>query len=336
MTICNMSIEAGARAGMVAPDETTFAYLEGRPHAPTGSDWDDALEDWRSLPTDDGATFDREVTIDAASLRPHVSWGTNPGQTVTIDDVVPDPRRRGRRARARLHGPAARYRDPRHPTRHRLHRLVHQLEDRGSARGRADPRRPPRPPGAPRDGGPGLDAREASGGARGSGRGVRGCRVRMARRRLLDVPRHEPRPADTRRTVRVDQQSELRGSSGQGRANAPREPRGRRRDRGRRPLRDAARISSDEALHPTHGSSDPARSLGRRHRPDRARPSTSADRARRGSGRSCSPSGGRTPTSSSTAPSSPAPRSWWRDRTSAAARAESTPSGRSRTRGSTS
>jgi len=91
MTICNMSIEAGARAGMVAPDETTFAYLEGRPNAPTGSDWDEALEDWRSLPTDEGASFDREVTIEAASLRPHVSWGTNPGQTVTIDDVVPDP-----------------------------------------------------------------------------------------------------------------------------------------------------------------------------------------------------------------------------------------------------
>ncbi|HEX5902657.1 MAG TPA: 3-isopropylmalate dehydratase large subunit [Actinomycetota bacterium] len=91
MTICNMSIEAGARAGMVAPDDTTFAYLEGRPHAPTGRDWEEALDDWRSLPTDEGAAFDREVTIDAAVLRPHVSWGTNPGQTVTIDDVVPEP-----------------------------------------------------------------------------------------------------------------------------------------------------------------------------------------------------------------------------------------------------
>jgi len=91
MTICNMSIEAGARAGMVAPDNTTFAYLEGRPHAPTGRDWEEALDDWRSLPTDEGAAFDREVTIDAAELRPHVSWGTNPGQTVTIDDVVPEP-----------------------------------------------------------------------------------------------------------------------------------------------------------------------------------------------------------------------------------------------------
>jgi 3-isopropylmalate/(R)-2-methylmalate dehydratase large subunit len=91
MTVCNMSIEAGARAGLVAPDDTTFAWLEGRPHAPSGADWESALEDWQSLPTDEGATFDREVTIEASTLRPHVSWGTNPGQTVTIDDVVPEP-----------------------------------------------------------------------------------------------------------------------------------------------------------------------------------------------------------------------------------------------------
>ena len=91
MTVCNMSIEAGARAGVIAPDDTTFAWLEGRPNAPTGADWEAALLDWRSLPTDEGATFDREVMIDAATLRPHVSWGTNPGQTVSIDDVVPEP-----------------------------------------------------------------------------------------------------------------------------------------------------------------------------------------------------------------------------------------------------
>ena len=91
MTICNMSIEGGARAGLVAPDDTTFAYLEGRPRAPKGADWERALERWRSLPSDPDATFDREVTIDAASLRPYVSWGTNPGQCVTIDDVVPEP-----------------------------------------------------------------------------------------------------------------------------------------------------------------------------------------------------------------------------------------------------
>ena len=91
MTVCNMSIEAGARAGLVAPDDTTFAYLEDRPHAPKGGDWERALEDWRGLVTDDHAAFDREVRIDATELRPYVSWGTNPGQTVTIDDAVPEP-----------------------------------------------------------------------------------------------------------------------------------------------------------------------------------------------------------------------------------------------------
>jgi 3-isopropylmalate/(R)-2-methylmalate dehydratase large subunit len=91
MTVCNMSIEAGARAGLVAPDETTFAYVEGRPHAPRGAEWERALEDWRTLPTDEGAAFDREVQLDAAELKPYVSWGTNPAQSVTIDGAVPDP-----------------------------------------------------------------------------------------------------------------------------------------------------------------------------------------------------------------------------------------------------
>ena len=91
MTICNMSIEAGARAGMVAPDETTFAYLEGRPHAPKGQDWEDAVAYWRTLPTDEGAVFDAEVYLDANELEPFVTWGTNPGQGVSLSDVVPDP-----------------------------------------------------------------------------------------------------------------------------------------------------------------------------------------------------------------------------------------------------
>ncbi|MFO1538036.1 MAG: 3-isopropylmalate dehydratase large subunit [Actinomycetota bacterium] len=91
MTVCNMSIEAGARAGMIAPDDTTFAYLEGRRFAPTGPAWEVALDDWRSLVTDAGAVFDEEILIDAATLRPSVSWGTNPAQVVTIDGVVPDP-----------------------------------------------------------------------------------------------------------------------------------------------------------------------------------------------------------------------------------------------------
>ena len=91
MTVCNMSIEAGARAGLVAPDDTTFSYLEGRPHAPSGAAWERALDDWRSLVTDDDAAFDKEVSLDAAALMPHVSWGTNPAQVVPLDGVVPDP-----------------------------------------------------------------------------------------------------------------------------------------------------------------------------------------------------------------------------------------------------
>ena len=91
MTVCNMSIEAGAKAGLIAPDDTTFAYVEGRRHAPTGAAWERALDDWRTLPTDEGAGFDREVTLDGAAIVPHVSWGTNPGQVAPIDAAVPDP-----------------------------------------------------------------------------------------------------------------------------------------------------------------------------------------------------------------------------------------------------
>ena len=91
MTICNMSIEAGARAGMVAPDETTFAYLKGRPHAPEGADWETAVEYWKTLKTDEGAAFDAEVFIDADTLDPFVTWGTNPGQGVSLLDRVPNP-----------------------------------------------------------------------------------------------------------------------------------------------------------------------------------------------------------------------------------------------------
>jgi len=91
MTICNMSIEAGARAGMIAPDDVTFAYLEGRPRAPKGAAFDDAVASWRMLATDEGAHFDTVVHLDAASIRPSVTWGTNPGQVVSIDGVVPDP-----------------------------------------------------------------------------------------------------------------------------------------------------------------------------------------------------------------------------------------------------
>ena len=91
MTICNMSIEAGARAGFIAPDETTFAYLEGRNYAPKDGDWDAAVDYWRTLHTDPGSTFDIEIEIDAGALEPYVSWGTNPAQTLPVSGIVPAP-----------------------------------------------------------------------------------------------------------------------------------------------------------------------------------------------------------------------------------------------------
>jgi 3-isopropylmalate/(R)-2-methylmalate dehydratase large subunit len=93
MTVCNMSIEAGARAGMIAPDETTFEYLKGRAHSPKGADWDAAVENWRQLRTDDGAEFDEQVHLDASALTPFVTWGTNPGQGLPLNAEVPDPER---------------------------------------------------------------------------------------------------------------------------------------------------------------------------------------------------------------------------------------------------
>ena len=91
MTVCNMSIEAGARAGMIAPDQTTYDYLKGREHAPTGEQWDEAVAYWESLKTDPGAHYDAEVVIDASELSPHVTWGTNPGQGLPLSERVPDP-----------------------------------------------------------------------------------------------------------------------------------------------------------------------------------------------------------------------------------------------------
>jgi 3-isopropylmalate/(R)-2-methylmalate dehydratase large subunit len=102
MTLCNMAIEAGARTGLIAPDETTFEYLAGRPWAPQGARWDAALADWRALPSDPGATFDQVVHIDAARLAPTVTWGTSPEQALPVDDVVPDPSTVGSGERSKI------------------------------------------------------------------------------------------------------------------------------------------------------------------------------------------------------------------------------------------
>jgi 3-isopropylmalate/(R)-2-methylmalate dehydratase large subunit len=91
MTVCNMSIEAGARAGMVAPDDTTFAYLAGRPRAPSGGEWNRAVAGWVALRSDPGARYDRRIVLDASAIEPQVTWGTNPAMTATISECVPDP-----------------------------------------------------------------------------------------------------------------------------------------------------------------------------------------------------------------------------------------------------
>ena len=190
MTICNMSIEAGARAGMVAPDETTYDYLRGRAHAPEGDDWDDAVAYWQTLATDEGAEFDAEVSVDADTLEPFVTWGTNPGQGVSLSDDGARPgdhrgpaRARRRRARTRVHGPRGRHSAEGHQGRRGLHGLVHEqphrrpsrvrLDHQGQAEGRrraghGRARFGPRPP---------------RGRGRGSRQGHRGVRRRVALRR---------------------------------------------------------------------------------------------------------------------------------------------------------
>ena len=192
MTICNMSIEAGARAGMIAPDETTFAYLKGRRFSPQGAAWDEAVAHWKTLPTDEGAVFDRELHIDAATLAPAVTWGTSPGMTTTIDGTVPtleDAAVRSRpqvlRARLRVHGPQARHADGRDQDRHRLPRLLHQRPHRRPARRSRRRQRPPHRHEDPRDGRSRIAGGQASGRRRRPRHHLQVRRLRVARARLL-------------------------------------------------------------------------------------------------------------------------------------------------------
>ena len=244
MTVCNMSIEAGAKAGLIAPDETTFAYLEGRTHAPKGKDWEAALEHWRSLPTDEGAAFDKSVTIDATALRPFVSWGTNPGQVVELDQNVPDPasfadpgdRDAARRALEYMGLTAGTpLRDVPVQTVFIGSCTNSRIEDLRAAAAVAEGHQV-------RSGVramvvPGSFAVKDQAEAEGLDRSLHRGRLRLARARLLDVPGHEPRQAGARRAVGLDLQPQLRGPTGQGRPHPPGVPRRRRRHRHRRNLR---------------------------------------------------------------------------------------------------
>ena len=199
MTVCNMSIEAGAKAGMVAPDDTTFAYIEGRPYAPKGALWEHAIDDWRSLPTDPGVRFDREVTLDGAAIRPHVSWGTNPGQVVSIDDVVPDPDTFDDPNTREVAARALKYMalTPGTPMREipvdtvfigsctnsRIEDLRLAAQVVAGTVDQAD---------GAGDGCARVDAGAGAGRVGGPRRHLQGCRVRVARGWVLDVPRDEP------------------------------------------------------------------------------------------------------------------------------------------------
>ncbi len=179
MTVCNMSIEAGARAGMIAPDEKTFAYLKGRRFVPKGEAWDLAVEQWSSLVTDTGAVFDRELTIDATKLAPSVTWGTSPGMVTTITSTVPtladartDADRKSFERAYEYMDAEARDADRRDHRRCGLPRLLHQRPHRRPARRREDRRRLPRRDDRARDGRARLAAGEEAGRGRRARRGL--------------------------------------------------------------------------------------------------------------------------------------------------------------------
>ena len=241
MTVCNMAIEGGARAGLIAPDETTFDYVKGRTHAPKGAQWEAAMNWWKTLHSDDDAHWDKVVTFDASEIAPLVTWGTSPEDVLPIDAEVPDPDSfaGGKVVRgdpcARIHGPQAGNEAEGHRDRHRVHRLLHQRPDRGSARGREGHGGPPGQGGHPRDDRTGLGPRARAGRGGGHRPEAAGGRIRVAHGRLLHVPRHEPGPAGTGRALRLDLEPQLRGTAGPRRTHAPDEPRDGRGSGGHRP-----------------------------------------------------------------------------------------------------
>ena len=242
MTICNMSIEAGARAGLIAPDDTTFDYLASgnRPFAPRGKALEAAIADWKTLRTDDPSAFDSHVRIDASSLVPQVTWGTNPAHD--RGRHRPDPRalgdaRRGPRRRppgARLHGPEAGHRGRRDPRRRRLHRLLHQRADRGPEIGGPRLQGAEGRLGSPGTHRPGERAGPPPGRVRGARPDLQRGRRRVAAGGVQHVPGDESGQAPARPACGEHQQPQLRGPPGARRPHSPGQPvDGRRRGRDR-------------------------------------------------------------------------------------------------------
>ena len=246
MTVCNMTIEGGGRAGMIAPDETTFAWVAE--HAGI-----EIPDDWRALRTDEGATFDREITVDASAISPQVTWGTAPDMVAGVAEAVPQPSTEGHERALAYMGleagtPIQEIALDRvfigSCTNSRIGDLrvaAEVVKGRTVAVARE------------RDGRAGLGAGQGAGRARGARRDLPRRRLRLARRRLLDVPRHEPRHARAGRALRVDVEPQLRGPSGPRRAHPPRlaADGGRRRDR--RALRRHPRVELGGA-HAVNGS----------------------------------------------------------------------------------
>ena len=354
MTICNMSIEWGARAGMIAPDETTFAYLEGRPHAPSGAAWERALERLAlATPPIPARPTTRTSSSTSRELAPQVTWGTNPGMVVPVTGAVPDPadfddpddRAAAERALAYMGlGPGSAIEEIR--DRPRLHRLLHELADRGPARGRGDRRRPT---GRPRRDG----ARRARLGAGApAGRGGRSRpdlprrRLRVAACGLLDVPRHEPRRAPARASAAPRPRTATsRGARASAAARTSSAPQMAAAAALHGHFVDVRSLEAERCRH--EGASTVRRARGgprpprRRHRPDHPEAVPEADRAHglRPVPRSSTGASTRTatsgPASSSTSRSSPVPGSCSPAATSAAGRRASTPPGRCRTTAST-
>ena len=242
LTVCNMSIEAGARAGLVAPDDVTFAYLEGRPHAPSGAAWEAALDYWRTLPSDADATFDHEVVLDAATLTPYVTWGTNPGQALPLASSVPDPdsfadpgaRAAAERALTYMDlKPGTALRDIAVDTVFVGSCTNGRIEDLRAAASVLQGRRVA--PSVRMLVVPGSMAVRAQAEAEGLDAVFTAAGAQWRLGGLLDVPRHEPGQAGRGRAQRVHLQPQLRGPPGQGRAHPPGLARGRRRHRRDRP-----------------------------------------------------------------------------------------------------
>ena len=239
MTLCNLNIEMGGRSGFVAPDDSTFSWIAGRPFAPQGVFWERALAHWRTLKSDDDAAFDREHVFDCSSLEPQITWGTDPSQVLGISGRVPDPsavdpsRRAATESALAYMGLDARHGAGRPAGRPRVHRLLHQQPSSGSARRRRGGAWPPCRGGGGRDGRAGLDERQTRGRGRRSRSRLPRCRILLGRIRLLDVRRRQRRSRRTRRTLRLHHQPQFRTSSGSESAYTSRQPGDRRRDRAR-------------------------------------------------------------------------------------------------------